>query len=59
MTMGKLNEHHLLDIEAKKRSIASWQRQPLSLTERLNQFKRLREQRIARESKLRLSENLQ
>ncbi|WP_297900646.1 hypothetical protein [uncultured Parabacteroides sp.] len=57
MTMSKLNEHHLSDIEAKKRSIASWQRQPLSL-ERLIQFKCLREQRIARESKLGLSDNL-
>ncbi|WP_165154732.1 hypothetical protein [Parabacteroides sp. ZJ-118] len=53
--MTQLNERHLLDIEAKKRSIASWQRQPLSLTERLSQFKRLREQRIARESKLKPS----
>ncbi len=46
--MGKLNEHYLLDIEAKKCSLASWQRQLLSLIERLSQFKRLREQRITR-----------
>lgn len=49
--MAKITQHHRQVTEQKKASVAFWQKHPLSLAERLNQFKRLREQRIARESK--------
>ena len=45
--------------KAEKNSVAYWQKHPLSLSERLKQFKNLREQRFAREAKLLRSEPLQ
>ena len=38
--------------EGLQKSMAYWREHPLSLEECLAQFKRLREQRLARESKL-------
>lgn len=55
----QLTENHKRAIERKLRSVAYWQKHPLSQEECLNQFKRLREQRIARESKLMHSTGLQ
>lgn len=55
----QLTENHKKAIARKLRSVAFWQKHPLSQEECLNQFKRLREQRIARESKSMLSINLQ
>ncbi len=49
--MAIINEYHRQVTEQKKNSVAAWQKQPMSRAERLNQFKRLRERRIARESK--------
>ncbi len=47
-----MTEYHKKKIEKKLQSIASWRKQPLKREEYLSQFKRLREQRFARESKL-------
>ena len=47
----QLNEYHKKVNAAKKASMAYWREHPLSLEECLAQFKRLREQRLARESK--------
>jgi len=55
----QLTENHKKAIERKLRSVAYWQKHPLSQEKCLNQFKRLREQRIARESKLMHSTGLQ
>lgn len=55
----QLTENHKRAIKRKLRSVAYWQKHPLSQEECLNQFKRLREQRIARESKLMHSTGLQ
>lgn len=49
--MAIINEYHRRVTEQKKNSVAAWQKQPMSRAERLNQFKCLRERRIARESK--------
>lgn len=57
--MANITEHHRQVTEAKKASVAFWQKHPMSLSERLSQFKRLRERRLARESKSTLSENMQ
>lgn len=57
--MAKMTSHHKQMTELKKASVAFWQKHPLSLAERLKQFRRLREQRLARESKLMNSANLQ
>ena len=46
-----LNDYHKKIMEEKIRSVESWSKLKLSHEECLNQFKRLREQRIARESK--------
>lgn len=46
-----LNEYHKKANARKLQSVASWSKLKLSHKECLNQFKRLREQRIARESK--------
>ena len=56
--MKTINEYHKQAIEKKKKSVADWQKRPLSLKECLNQFKRLREQRLARESKFMPSSNM-
>lgn len=58
MMKNQLTEPHRKAIERKLRSVAYWQKHPLSQEECLNQFRRLREQRIARESKLTSSINL-
>ena len=51
INQGYLNEyHHMVTIE-KMKSVAYWQQHPISHDKCLNQFKRLREQRLARESK--------
>lgn len=46
-----LNDYHKEINSIKLQSIASWRKLNLSHKECLNQFKRLREQRLARESK--------
>ena len=46
-----LNDYHKKINKVKLQSVASWSKLKLSHKECLNQFKRLREQRIARESK--------
>lgn len=46
-----LNDYHKKINEVKLQSVESWSKLKLSHKECLNQFKRLREQRIARESK--------
>lgn len=46
-----LNDYHKRTNAIKLRSIASWRKLNLSHSECSNQFKRLREQRIARESR--------
>lgn len=46
-----LNEYHKSVNAAKLQSVTSWSKLKLSRKECSNQFKRLREQRIARESK--------
>lgn len=55
----QLTENHKKAIERKMRYVEYYQKHPLSQEECLSQFKRLWEQRIARESKLMLSTNLQ
>jgi len=50
--MPELNEYHKQQIEKKRIFQAFMQQHPLSQEECLNQCKRLREQRIARESRL-------
>lgn len=49
--MEKLNEYHRKTNARKMKSVAYWTKHPLSREECLNQFKRLREQRLSRESK--------
>lgn len=49
--MPELNEYHLWMLEQTKKSVAYWTEHPMSPEECSNQFKRLREQRIARESR--------
>lgn len=49
--MTKITEYHRQVTAQKQASVAFWQKHPMSRTECLNQFKRLREQRLARESK--------
>ena len=46
---GYLNEYHYRVTMEKQKSVAYWQQHPISHDECLNQFKRLREQRLARE----------
>lgn len=46
-----LNDYHKKINAIKLQSIASWRKLKLSHVECSNQFKRLREQRLARESK--------
>ena len=48
----QLNDYHKKVNAQKMASMAYWREHPLSLEECLAQFKRLREQRLARESKL-------
>ena len=48
----QLNDDHEKVKALKEKSMAYWREHPLSLEECLAQFKRLREQRLARESKL-------
>lgn len=50
--MTTLNKYHQKVTMEKMMSVAYWQQHPISHEECLNQFKRLREQRLARESKL-------
>ena len=47
----KLNDYHKKINAIKMEAVASWSKLKLSREECSNQFKRLREQRIARESK--------
>ena len=47
----KLNDYHKKINAIKKESVESWSKLNLSREECSNQFKRLREQRLARESK--------
>ena len=56
--MTLINDYHKQLIVRKKKSVAEWQKHPLSLEECLAQFKRLREQRLARESKFMPSSNM-
>ena len=49
--MPELNEYHKKVMQEKIAYIAYSQQHPRSLEERLNQCRRLREQRLARESK--------
>lgn len=46
-----MTKYHQETIVRKRKSIASWKLQPLKPEEYQAQFKRLREQRLARESK--------
>ncbi len=46
-----MTKYHLESIAKKKASIEAWKKLPLSPEEYRSQFKRLREQRLARESK--------
>ena len=48
----QLNDYHKKVNAQMQKSMAYWREHPLSLEECLAQFKRLREQRLARESKL-------
>lgn len=57
--MEKLNQYHRQAIAKKMKSIAYWRKHPMSREECLNQFKRLREQRLSRESKLQISKDSQ
>lgn len=57
--MEKLNQYHRQIIAKKMKSVAYWTKQPMSREECLNQFKRLREQRLSRESKLQISKDSQ
>ena len=47
----ELNDYHKMTNSMKMDSVESWSKLKLSREECSNQFKRLREQRIARESK--------
>ena len=47
------------DFKKKMKSVAYWTKHPMSREECLNQFKRLREQRLSRESKLQISKDSQ
>ena len=47
----ELNDYHKMTNSMKMESVESWSKLNLSREECSNQFKRLREQRIARESK--------
>lgn len=47
----ELNDYHKMTNSMKMESVKSWSKLKLSREECSNQFKRLREQRIARESK--------
>lgn len=47
----ELNDYHKMTNSMKIESVESWSKLKLSREECSNQFKRLREQRIARESK--------
>ncbi len=51
-----LNDYHKRINAIKLQSVESWRKLNLSHKECSNQFKRLREQRLARESKLQLSQ---
>ena len=55
--MEKLNQYHRQIIAKKMKSVAYWTKHPMSREECLNQFKRLREQRLSRESKLQISKD--
>ena len=46
-----MTRYHQESIAKKKASIASWKQHPLKPEEYLEQFKKLRAQRLARESK--------
>ena len=52
----QLNEYHKKVNAQKMASMAYWREHPLSLEQCLAQFKRLREQRLARESIARLKD---
>lgn len=47
----ELNDYHKMTNSMKMESVESWSKLKLSREECSNQFKRLRKQRIARESK--------
>ena len=57
--MEKLNQYHRQIIAKKMKSVAYWTKHPMSREECLNQFKRLREHRLSRESKLQISKDSQ
>lgn len=57
--MAKITEYHRQVTAQKLASVAFWQKHPMSHEECVKQFKRLREQRLARESKSMRSENMQ
>lgn len=57
--MEKLNQYHRQIIAKKMKSVAYWTKHPMSREECLIQFKRLREQRLSRESKLQISKDSQ
>ena len=50
--MTKLNDYHRKVNQEKMQTMAYWRTLPLSREMCLNQFKRLREQRLAREYRL-------
>ena len=50
--MTVLNKYHHKVTMEKMKSVTYWQQHPISHEECLSQFKRLREQRLARESRL-------
>lgn len=52
----ELNDYHKMTNSMKMESVKSWSKLKLSREECSNQFKRLREQRIARESKSSIDE---
>ena len=53
----QLTDYHKRITAEKKKSVAYWMKHPQSHEECLTQFKRLREQRLARESKSQECEN--
>ena len=57
--MEKLNQYHRQIIAKKMKSVAYWTKHPMSREKCLNQFRRLREQRLSRESKLQISKDSQ
>ena len=57
--MEKLNQYHRQIIAKKMKSVTYWTKHPMSREECLNQFKRLREQRLSRESKLQIAKDSQ